>query len=74
MGLKSGPITFGGTTTELGAPLSERASSFQVEAGVPSHAWKVLAAAQARTKKGEVTLPTRGQRGAGIPNLPSLSL
>ena len=68
------PFATEASKIQLGAPLSERASSFQVEASVPSHAWKVLATAQARTKKGETALPTRGQRRAYIPKLPSLLL
>ena len=67
-------FTVPGKVWTRGAPLSERASYFQVEAGVPSHAWKVLAAAQTMTKKEQATLPTRAQRGARMLNLPSLLL
>ena len=48
---------------KLGAPLSERASSFQIEADVPLHAWKVLVAAQARTKRGKPRCPQGDSAG-----------
>ena len=51
-----------GTLTR-GAPLRERAY-LRVEAGVTLHAWKVFAAAQARTKREEAVLPTRAARGS----------
>ena len=57
----------------LGAPLRKRAS-FQVEADVTLQAWKVLAAAQVRTKRGGTALPTRGKHRVCMPNLSSFLL